>query len=150
MFVYRPPKGMCWGNALKPKDPVIAKQKLDAFLETNFELVKQRNAMFSMLRWKRSALPSVDLPEEYLKPEYHEFWFGFTGDRVMFPSGLWIPILPQEMSSYEFLSRFSESAPFTLSPRHFSVLIPSGKHGRLVSRKPDGNIARRLHDAISN
>jgi len=153
MFVYRPPKGMCWGNALRPKDSdwQVAKQRLEAFLNTYFERVEQRNEMWSAWRWKNSVLPNFAWPEEYLKPEHpkmQEIIIGFTGDRVMFISGLVFPISLREPSSYEFMRRFSANAPFKMSPKHFSVIVPVGNKGKCASRKPDAEIARRLNDVL--
>jgi len=102
------------------------------------------------LSWKTSALPKSDWPEEFLKPE-NEKWqrvlFILTGDRVMFPGGLLIPISPMESASYVFLSRFSTDAPFKMSPKHFQVGI-LGKTGKLAWRKPDADIAARLQEVL--
>ena len=72
----------------------------------------------------------------------------FTGDRVMFPLALMIPISPQESSSYDFIKRFSASAPFKMSPKYFSVVVRTGKKGTLADRKPDAEVAARLNDAL--
>lgn len=154
MFSYRPPKGSCWGHVIRPKDPIKAKQKVNAFFEAYFERLEPqwdttRQLTFN-LNWKVSALPNIEWPEEFSKPE-NERWqrtlFMLTGNRVMFASGLLIPISPTQPDSYEFLRRFSVDAPFKMSPKHFQVGMV-GKNGKLVWRKPDPDIAARLQDSI--
>jgi hypothetical protein len=154
MLSYRPPKGSCWGHVIRPKDPLGAKQKVNAFFEAYFQRLEPewdptRQLTFA-LSWKTSALPKSDWPEEFLKPE-NEKWqrvlFILTGDRVMFPGGLLIPISPMESASYVFLSRFSTDAPFKMSPKHFQVGI-LGKTGKLAWRKPDADIAARLQEVL--
>lgn len=152
MFVYRPPKSSCWGNALRPRDTDLAKQKLDVFLAKYFEKVEQRNAMFSTLRWKHSELPNVAWPEEYLRPEnkkWQEVEFGYTGERVMFPLGLIIPVSPLDLSSYQFIRKFGGCAPFKMSPKHFSVVVRVGKKDTLADRKPDSKVVSLLDRALS-
>jgi hypothetical protein len=153
MFVYRPPKDMCWGHAVKPKDPLKARQKVDAFVEAFFERVEQRNAGSLILRWESSILPNITWPEEYLKPVHQtrqEILFIFTGDRVSFPLGLLIPISPHALSSYAFIGHLSQAAPFRMSPKHFNVVVRIGKQGTLADRKPDLQIAKLLTDALMN
>ena len=153
MFVYRPPKGMCWGHALRPKDPdwQVAKQRLDAFLSIYFDRVEERNVGSSIWRWKVCALPHVAWPEDFLKPENQKWQnidFGFTGDRVMFPFGLRFPLSIHEPSSFKFLARFGASAPFKMSPKHFTVVVPIGENGKFADRKPDVEITKRLNDVF--
>jgi hypothetical protein len=154
MFVYRPSKGMCWGHALLPKDEDwrVAKQRLENFLAMYFETLEHKDDSKFIVRWKESTLPNTDWPEELLTPEnqkQREILFLFLGERVAFPLGLLIPISPQEQSSYEFIRRFSASAPFKMSPKHFSVVIRTGKKGTLADRKPDTDVAVRLEKALA-
>jgi len=37
MFNYTVPKSSCWGHVIHPKDPLKAKQRVNAFFETYFE-----------------------------------------------------------------------------------------------------------------
>ena len=153
MFVYRPSKGMCWGHALRPKDTdwQVAKQRLDAFLNLYFDLVEERHIGSSTWRWKISALPHVAWPEDFLKAEnqkWQDIDVGFLGERVSFIFGLRFPLSIHEPSSYEFLRRFGASAPFKMSPKHFTVVIPVGKNGKLADRKPDAEITKRLNDVF--
>jgi hypothetical protein len=153
MFVYRPSKGMCWGHALRPKDPDwrVVKQRLEGFLNMYFETLEHKDDSKFIVRWKDSALPNIAWPEEFLRPENQkrqEILFLFLGARVGFPLGLLIPISPHELSSYEFLSRFGASAPFKMSPKHFTVVVPVGKKGELADRKPDAEITKRLNDVF--
>ena len=153
MFIYRPSKDMCWGNALRPKDMDwrVAKQRLESFLDMYFETVERNEDSKFIVRWKDSVLPNIAWPAEFLAPEQHkqrEILFLFLGERVGFPLGLTIPISPQESSSYEFLGRFSASAPFKMSPKHFSVVVRTGKKGTLLDRRPDADITKLLNDAI--
>ena len=145
---------MCWGHVIRPKDPLKAKQKVNAFFETYFgrlepEWDTTRQLTFT-LGWKTSVLPNLDWPEEFLKPgneKWQRVMFMLTGDRVMFVGGLLIPISLTEPASYEFLGRFSADAPFKMSPKHFQVGI-LGKTGKLAWRKPDADIAARLQELI--
>jgi len=59
-----------------------------------------------------------------------------------------IPISPQEAASYEFLGRFGASSPFKISPKHFSVVVRTGKKGTLAGRKPDTDIIARLQSVL--
>jgi hypothetical protein len=155
MFVYRPSKGMCWGHALRPKasDWQVAKQRLDAFLNIYFDLIEERHIGSSIWRWKNSALPHVVWPEDYLKLENQKWQnidIGFRGDRVSFIFGLRFPLSIQEPSSYEFLRRFGASAPFKMSPKHFTVVVPVGKNDKFTDKKPDADIMKRLNDVFSH
>ena len=155
MFVYRPSKDMCWGHALRPKDADwrMAKKRLQSFLDMFFETLEHKDDSKFIVRWKDSALPNIAWPEEFSAPESQkrqEILFLFLGERVGFPLGLVIPISPQESSSYEFIGRFSASAPFKMSPKHFSVVVRTGKKGTLVDRKPDAAIAKRLNETLSD
>ncbi len=153
MFVYRPSKDMCWGNAIRPKDSDwrVAKQRLLDFLAMFFEMVERNEDSKFIVRWKDSVLPNVAWAAEFLAPDQQkqqEILFLFLGERVGFPLGLTIPISPQEPSSYEFLGRFSASAPFKMSPKHFSVVVRVGKKGTLADRKPDADILARLQAVL--
>lgn len=106
------------------------------------------------LKWKNSALPNIDWPEEFLK-QGNEKWQRSLfivnlriGGRFMFPMGIRIPISANEPASYEFLERFSAETPFKMSPKHFQVVIPIGKKGTLVSRKPDEDVLGKLQEVI--
>jgi hypothetical protein len=154
MFIYRPSKSMCWGHALRPKDTDwrVAKQRLESFLDMYFEMVERNEDSKFIVRWKDSVLPNKAWPEEFLTPEsqkQQEILFLFLGERVGFPLGLLLPISPQEQSSYEFIRRFSATAPFKMSPKHFTVVIRTGKKGALVDRKPDASIVARLEEVIA-
>jgi hypothetical protein len=147
MFSYRPPKGSCWGHCIRPKDPLKAKQRVNSFFETYFKRLDpewdiSRQSTLA-LNWKASALPNVDSPEDLQQ----QVLFIVTGNRVMFPGGLWIPISPSDSGSYEFLRRFSADAPFKMSPKHFKVGV-LGKTGHISLRKPDSDIAARLQQVV--
>ena len=153
MFIYRPSKDMCWGHALRPKetDWRVAKQRFLDFLDVYFEMVERNEDSKFVVRWKDSVLPNIAWPAEFLAPDQQkqrEILFLFLGERVGFPLGLSIPISPQESSSYEFLGRFGASAPFKMSPKHFSVVVRTGKKGTLAGRKPDTDIIARLQAVL--
>jgi hypothetical protein len=107
------------------------------------------------LDWKVSALPKVEWPEEFLKPDpinekLRRQWFrvklmnrGF----IMFLMGIGFPISVNDPASYEFLKRFSTDAPFKMNPKHFQVFTPIGKKGKMAWRKPDAEVRARL-DAV--
>lgn len=107
-----------------------------------------------VLFWKNSVLPNVDWPEEYLKPGNEKCLASLcmvnlgAMRRIMFGGGLSIPVSPNEPSSYEFLKRFSADAPFKMSAKHFSVIIPIGKKSKLASRKPDAEVFKKLSKVI--
>ena len=147
MFSYRPPKGICWGHSIRPKDPLKAKQRVNSFFETYFKRLDPewdiRRQFTLTLNWKASALPNVDSPEDL----HQKVLFIVTGNRVMFPGGLWIPISSSDSASYEFLARFSADAPFKMSPKHFQVGL-RGKTGHISFRKPDSDIAARLQQVV--
>ena len=129
----------------------MANKRLEDFLGIYFEIVEHKNDSEFRIRWKDSMLPNIAWPEEFLAPDQQkqqEIFFLFLGERVAFPLGLSIPISPQEPSSYEFMGRFSASAPFKMSPKHFSVAVRTGKKGTLASRKPDADIVARLQAVI--
>ncbi|HXI71008.1 MAG TPA: hypothetical protein VNN22_11700 [Verrucomicrobiae bacterium] len=147
MFSYRPPKSSCWGHAIRPSDPLKAKQKVNAFFETYFERLDPQwdtTRQFTLsLTWNASALPSVESPD-YLQ---QRVLFLVTGNRIMFAGGLWIPISFTEPTSYEFIRRFSGDAPFKMSAKHFKVGVLVGQDlGTL--RKPDAEIAARLQSVL--
>ncbi len=155
MFSYRPPKSSIWGGAIRPKDPLKAKQKVNAFFATYFERLDPEwdtTRQFSFqLNWNTSTLPNVEWPEEFLKPEnqrWQQVFFIIAGDRISFPLGLHIPITSSEAASYQFLGRFAVDAPFKMSTKHFQVSVPIGKKGNFAWRKPDANIAARLQEVV--
>src|ERR1035438_752348 len=139
MFSYRPPKNSCWGHSIRPKDPLKAKQRVNTFFETYFMRLDPEwdtTRQFTLtLTWKTSSLPNIESAENLEQ----QVLFIVTGNRVMFPGGLWIPISSADSASYEFLGRFSADAPFKMSPKHFQVGI-LGKTGKLALREPDADI----------
>ena len=144
MFVYRPPKGSCWGHAVK------SQQKLDELFEAYFELVEQGHRGTRVVIWKASVLPNTDWPEDFLKPEgqrWQQLLFMVTENRLSFPMGIVFPISPQEPASYEFLRQFSQTTPFKMSLKHFQVGV-TGKNGKMAWRKPDATIAARLQEIL--
>lgn len=154
MFNYRPPKSMCWGHALRPKDADwrVAKERFESFLGEYFEMIEEKDDSKFVVRWKDSALPSIEWPEEFLKPENHkskEILVLFLGERVAFPLGLLIPVSTENQSSYEFIRRFNESAPFKMSPKHFCMVARVGKKGALADRKPDAATLARLESVLA-
>lgn len=145
MFVYRPPKGSCWGHSLG-KDPVSAKQKLDAFFNVYFDRVAPQGPAVA---WKSSVLPRIDWPEAFQGPEnekVRQFLFMVMADRVMFPMGIVFPLSPAEPSTFEFLGRFCADAPFKMSAKDFQIGVV-GKNGSFAWRKPDADIAAKLEKA---
>lgn len=149
MFVYRPPKGSCWGHSIG-KDPIKAKVKLDTFFDAFFERVGSVSATTLILAWKDSVLPKVEWPEVFLGPDkqkVRQFLFGMMGNRVMFPMGIVFPLSTVEPTSFEFLGRFSADAPFEMSARHFMVGVIA-KNGSFAWRKPDAEIAAKLETVI--
>jgi hypothetical protein len=95
MFLYRPPKAMCWGHAARPKDRLESEQSIDAFFDKYFERIEpdeQKGAMRTFkLNWKSSALPNAEWPEYFLKPENKHLrliMFILMRDRISFPLGI--------------------------------------------------------------
>jgi hypothetical protein len=149
MFVYRPPKGSCWGHSIG-KDPIKAKLKLDAFCDAYFERVDSVSPTTLVYAWKSSVLPKVEWPEAFQGPEnqkVRQFLFGVMGDRVSFPMGIVFPLSTIEPASFEFLGRFSADAPFKMSAQHFMVGVIA-KNGSFAWRKPDAEIAAKLVEVI--
>ena len=149
MFVYRPPKGSCWGHSIG-KDTAKAKQKLDALFDAYFERIEALSPTTTVVAWKSSILPMVDWPEAFQGPEnqkVRQFLFGVMGDRVMFPMGIVFPLSTIEPASFEFLGRFSADAPFKMSAKHFQVGVIA-KNGSFAWRKPDAEIAAKLEAVI--
>ena len=149
MFVYRPPKGSCWGHSFG-KDQTTGIPKLEVFLDTFFERVGQQSPTTLVLAWKDSVLPRVDWPEVFLGPDnqkLRQFLFMVMGNRVMFPMGIVFPLSVTDPASFEFLRRFSADAPFEMSARHFMVGIEA-KNGKFAWRKPDADIGAKLTEFI--
>jgi hypothetical protein len=149
MFVYRPPKGSCWGHAIAKGQ---GRMKLEEFLDAYFERVKSQSPTTLVLAWKSSVLPKVDWAEAFLGPENHIvrqflFMFGVMGNRVAFPMGIVFPLSTTDPGSFEFLGRFSASAPFKMSAKHFMVGVV-GKNGKFAWRKPDGEMVAKLEEFI--
>jgi len=149
MFVYRPPKGSCWGHSTG-KDSAKAKQKLDALFDAYFERIESVSPTSTVVAWKSSVLPKVEWPAVFQGPEnqkVRQFLFGVMGNRVMFPMGIVFPLSTVEPASFEFLGRFSSDAPFKMSARHFMVGVIA-KNGSFAWRKPDAGIAAKLEEFI--
>ena len=149
MFVYRPPKGSCWGHSIG-KDTAKAKQKLDALFDAYFERIEMLSPTTTVVAWKSSVLPKVDWPEAFQGPEnqkVRQFLFGVMGDRVIFPMGVVFPLSTTEPASFEFLGRFSADAPFKMSAQHFQVGVIA-KNGSFAWRKPDAEIVAKLEAVI--
>src|ERR1051325_5282907 len=64
MFVYRPPKGSCWGHSIG-RTQTEAMPKLDTFLDVFFQRVEQQSPTTLVLAWKDSVLPKVEWPEAF-------------------------------------------------------------------------------------
>jgi hypothetical protein len=155
MFSYRPPKSSIWGAAIRYRDPLKAKEKVNAFFATYFERLEPEwdtSRQFNVsLYWNTSRLPNLEWPPELLKPEnqkWQRVFFLITGDRISFLNGLLFPISSSAAASYEFLARFAEDAPFKMSAKHFQVDVPLGKKGNFAWRKPDATITARLQEVI--
>jgi len=149
MFVYRPPKGSCWGHSIG-KDPIKAKLKLDALFDAYFDRIEQQSPTALVLAWKDSVLPKVEWPAAIQGPEnqkVRQFLFMVMGDRAMFPMGIVFPLSPTELASFDFLRRFSTDAPFEMSAKHFQIGV-IGKSGSFAWRKPDAEIAERLEEFV--
>jgi hypothetical protein len=103
------------------------------------------------VHWKSSALPTVEWPDQFLKPENQHLrliMFMLMGDRIIFPLGIVFPISLIDAASYEFLATFNANAPFRMTAKHFSVVVPIGKQGKYRARKPDSEITARLNEVI--
>jgi hypothetical protein len=149
MFVYRPPKGSCWGHSIG-KTQTEAMPKLDIFLDAFFERVEQQSPTTLVLAWKDSVLPKVEWPDVFLGPDQQklrQFLFMVMGTRVMFPLGIVFPLSSTDPASFEFLKTFSAAAPFKMSARHFMIGI-TAKNGKFAWRKPDPNTAAKLEQVI--
>ncbi len=149
MFVYRPPKGSCWGHAIG-KNSVKAKLKLDSLFDTYLERVEAQSPTTLVVAWKDSILPKVEWPEVFLGPDkqkLRQFLFSVMGNRVMFPMGIVFPLSTIEPASFEFLGRFSADAPFRMSAKHFMIGVIA-KNGGFAWRKPDADIAAKLEAVI--
>ena len=150
MFVYRPPKGSCWGHSIG-RDQTTAIPKIEAFVDTFFDRVEQQNARTLVLAWKDSVLPKVEWADAFLGPDkqkLRQFLFMVMGNRVMFPIGIVFPLSTVEPASFDFLKRFGTDAPFEMSAKHFMVGI-TAKNGKFAWRKPDATILAKLVEQIS-
>jgi hypothetical protein len=133
MFVYRPPKGSCWGHSIG-KTQTNALLALQAFLDTVFERVEQQSPMTLVLASKDSVLPRIEWADAFLGPDRHklrQFLFMITANRVRFPMGIVFPLSVIEPASFEFLKHFSAEAPFKMSAKHFMVGIEA-KNGKFA------------------
>ena len=149
MFVYRPPKGSCWGHSFG-KDQTTGMPKLEAFFDAFCERVEQQSPTTLVLAWKDSVLPKVEWPAAFQGPEnqkVRQFLLMVMGNRVMFPMGIVFPLSTTEPASFEFLRRFSAEAPFQMSAKHFQVGVV-GKSGRFAWRKPDAEVAAKLEEFV--
>ena len=149
MFVYRPPKGSCWGHSIG-KDQTTAMPKLEAFFDAFFERVEQQSATAGVLAWKDSVLPKVEWPDVFLGPDnekLRQFLFMVMGNRVSFVMGIVFPLSTVEPASFEFLRRFSAAAPFEMSAKHFMVGV-TAKNGKFAWRKPDADILSKLQECV--
>jgi hypothetical protein len=149
MFVYRPPKGSCWGHSLG-QDQTTAMPKLEAFIDTFFERVEQQGPTTLVLAWKDSVLPRAEWPDVFLGPDkqkLRQFLFMVMGTRVMLPIGIVFPLSNVEPASFEFLKRFSADAPFKMSAKHFMVGITAA-NGKFAWRKPGADILAKLEECI--
>jgi len=155
IFLYRTPD-MTAGEACRPRDSAEAKEKFHSFLDKYFERVEpDEHNEFGMtfkLNWKSTALPNVKWPKQFLKAKnghLRVMTFSLFGDRVSFRSGMMFPIPLKEPTSYNVLRQFSSETPFIMNTQHFWVVVPIGKKGRYVARRPDAEISARLNEAIS-
>jgi len=149
MFVYRPPKGSCWGHSFG-KDQTTGMPKFEAFVDAFFERVEQPGSTTSVLAWKDSVLPKVEWPDVFSGPDnqkLRQFLFMVMGNRVAFPMGIVFPLSTVDPASFEFLRRFSTDAPFKMSAKHFMVGM-TAKNGKFAWRKPDGGILVKLEEYI--
>jgi len=149
MFVYRPPKGSCWGHSVG-KTQTNALPVLNAFLDTFFERVDQQSPTTLVVAWKDSVLPQIEWANAFLGPDMQkvrQFLFMVMGNRVMFPMGIVFPLSITTPASFEFLKRFSAEAPFKMSAKHFMIGIEA-KNGRFAWRKPEADIAAKLTEAV--
>ena len=149
MFVYRPPKGSCWGHSIG-KDKAKAKQKLDVLFDAYFERIESVSPTTTVVAWKSSILPKIEWADAFLGPEMQkarQFLFGVMDDRVMFAMGIVFPLSTTDPASFEFLTRFSKDAPFKMSAKNFMVGI-TAKNGKFAWRKPDADMAAKLEAAI--
>ena len=103
------------------------------------------------LTWKDSVLPNAeDTETEEGKVAAPLFNVNLSaGGRIMFPMGIYIPVPPAQPSSYEFLGKFSADAPFKMTAKNFQTRIPNSR-GAMVWKKPEGEIAMRLNEAIES
>jgi len=152
MFRYSPPKGSCWGHAIRGRDLRSATEHLHKFFADYFEpIVRNGDAHdFSCtLKWKDGVLPRDGLTVELL--QLPAGLCGVTlggGSRIAFLGGLIIPISPTEQSSYEFIRRFAGDAPFKMSAKHFSLWRPPLGKGTLRWKKAEGEVLARLQAVI--
>lgn len=124
--------------------------KLQEFIDAYFERVESQGLTSLVLAWKNSVLPKVEWAEAFLGPEnqiVRRFLFSERGGRVMFVMGIVFPLSTSDPASFEFLGRFSGTAPFRMSAKHFMVGVVA-KNGKFAWRKPDGEMAAKLEESI--
>jgi hypothetical protein len=154
MLVYRPTKAMCWGHALLLGNAGEAKLEhvFEGFLDLFFETLESTPGSKYLVRWKKEVIPNDAWPDGHgtmdllLSPDT---LFLIHGMRVSFPMGLNIPLSPESPSTYAFIGSFCASAPFKMSPDHFSVFVRHGKNGKWVLRKPDAFTDTSLRAVLS-
>ena len=149
MFVYRPPKGSCWGHCFG-KDQTTGIPKLEAFFDAYCDRVGLVSPTTSIVAWKESVLPKVEWADAFLGPEMEkarQFLIGVMGNRVIFAMGIVFPLSTTDPASFAFLKRFSSDAPFRMSAKHFMVGI-TAKNGKFAWRKPDADMAAKLEQFI--
>jgi hypothetical protein len=120
------------------------KEDLEAFLHIYFEPIEKSDDFTFSLTWKTAALPHIQWPEEYLRPELQRFQrvlMIWMIERVSFPMGLLFPLSVTDPASYEFLGRFNADAPFKMIPKHFKVVM-NGKRGPILKKADEATVAR--------
>lgn len=144
---------MCWGHAARPRDAVEANAKINDFFDRYFDRVEPDEhdgpTMTFKLNWKSAVVPNLEWPEYFLKPENKHLrliMFIIMGERISFPLGIIFPIPLNDSASCDFLRRFSADAPFKMSAKHFSVVVPIGKGRKYAARRPGAEITSRLSE----
>ncbi len=124
--------------------------KVQEFIDAYFERVESQGLTSLVLAWKSSVLPKVEWAEAFLGPEneiVRRFLFMERSGRVSFVMGIVFPLSTSDPASFEFLGRFSASAPFKMSAKHFMVGIVAG-NGKFAWRKPDDEMIAKLEECI--